>query len=45
VPIQNKKKYIFCICGVFINKVSQGSQKKQKVPPVYNGGIGPSPKW
>jgi hypothetical protein len=30
VPIQNKKKYIFCICGVFINKVSQGSQKNKK---------------
>jgi hypothetical protein len=27
VPIQNKKKYIFWICHVFINKVLQGSQK------------------
>jgi hypothetical protein len=30
VPIQKKKKYIFWICGVFINKVSQGSQKNKK---------------
>jgi hypothetical protein len=31
VPIQNKKeKYIFWLCGVLINKVSQGSQKNKK---------------
>jgi hypothetical protein len=30
VPIQNKKKYIFWICGVLINIVSQGSQKNKK---------------
>jgi hypothetical protein len=30
VLIQNKKKYIFWICGVLINKVSQGSQKNKK---------------
>jgi hypothetical protein len=31
VPIQKKKKnYIFWICGVLINKVSQGSQKNKK---------------
>ncbi len=28
--IQNKKKYVFWICGVLINKVSQGSQKNKK---------------
>ncbi len=30
VPIQNKKKYKFWICGVLISKVSQGSQKNKK---------------
>jgi hypothetical protein len=30
VPIQNKKKYIFWICRVLINKVLQGSQKNKK---------------
>ncbi len=30
VPIQNKTKYIFWICVVLINKVSQGSQKNKK---------------